>query len=338
MSAAVVILAAGTGSRVGAEVNKVLLPLGDARCWPGRCATALGCPSDVRGASLVVRPASRTPWRRRWRRTSATARCGWCRRRRDPARLGVGGARGRSRRGSRPARSTWWRSTTARARWPAPSLFASTIEAAREHGGALPVVPLGRPADRPTADRPRRRPGRRADPQAFRAEPLLAAYRAADADGFEGTDTAACLERYAGPADRGRARPRRRTSRSPSPRTSPCAERRLDSARWSAPRGRRTSSSSTTPGARWPAPRPARPGASDRAPRPARRSRRPGAAPERGDHRGGQHDRRARPHQPVAVDGVADDPVRDLLDGVGHRPDADHDASRSIGASRRTRR
>ena len=34
-------------------------------------------------------------------------------------------------------------------------------------------------------------------PQAFRARDLLAAYRQADADGFVGTDTAACLERYA---------------------------------------------------------------------------------------------------------------------------------------------
>ncbi len=34
-------------------------------------------------------------------------------------------------------------------------------------------------------------------PQAFRAGPLLAAYRRADAEGFTGTDTASCLERYA---------------------------------------------------------------------------------------------------------------------------------------------
>ncbi len=33
-------------------------------------------------------------------------------------------------------------------------------------------------------------------PQAFRAVDLLAAYRAADRDGFKGTDTASCLERY----------------------------------------------------------------------------------------------------------------------------------------------
>ena len=35
-------------------------------------------------------------------------------------------------------------------------------------------------------------------PQAFRAAELLAAYEQADRDGFTGTDTAACVERYAG--------------------------------------------------------------------------------------------------------------------------------------------
>jgi 2-C-methyl-D-erythritol 4-phosphate cytidylyltransferase len=34
-------------------------------------------------------------------------------------------------------------------------------------------------------------------PQAFRAAELLAAYRAADAEGFTGTDTASCVERFA---------------------------------------------------------------------------------------------------------------------------------------------
>ena len=34
-------------------------------------------------------------------------------------------------------------------------------------------------------------------PQAFRAPELLAAYRAAADDGFEGTDTAACVAAYA---------------------------------------------------------------------------------------------------------------------------------------------
>jgi 2-C-methyl-D-erythritol 4-phosphate cytidylyltransferase len=33
-------------------------------------------------------------------------------------------------------------------------------------------------------------------PQAFRARPLLRAYRAAAAEGFEGTDTSSCIEKY----------------------------------------------------------------------------------------------------------------------------------------------
>jgi 2-C-methyl-D-erythritol 4-phosphate cytidylyltransferase len=33
-------------------------------------------------------------------------------------------------------------------------------------------------------------------PQAFRAQPLLRAYRAAAAEGFEGTDTSSCIEKY----------------------------------------------------------------------------------------------------------------------------------------------
>jgi 2-C-methyl-D-erythritol 4-phosphate cytidylyltransferase len=35
-------------------------------------------------------------------------------------------------------------------------------------------------------------------PQAFRSSLLLAAYQAAAVDGFTGTDTAACVERYEG--------------------------------------------------------------------------------------------------------------------------------------------
>jgi 2-C-methyl-D-erythritol 4-phosphate cytidylyltransferase len=37
-------------------------------------------------------------------------------------------------------------------------------------------------------------------PQAFRSGPLLAAYQAAAEDGFTGTDTASCVERYEGVA------------------------------------------------------------------------------------------------------------------------------------------
>ncbi len=74
-------------------------------------------------------------------------------------------------------------------------LFESTIAAARLHGGAVPVVPLtglvttdGLGCRDPLVGVQ--------TPQAFRAPDLLAAHRAAARDGYEGTDTASCVERY----------------------------------------------------------------------------------------------------------------------------------------------
>jgi 2-C-methyl-D-erythritol 4-phosphate cytidylyltransferase len=75
-----------------------------------------------------------------------------------------------------------------------PELWQAVVEAAFATGGALPVhhhaglvrrdgTPAGELVGVQT-------------PQAFRATDLLAAYRAADGDGFKGTDTASCLERY----------------------------------------------------------------------------------------------------------------------------------------------
>jgi 2-C-methyl-D-erythritol 4-phosphate cytidylyltransferase len=79
----------------------------------------------------------------------------------------------------------------------APStLFADVIDVARAHGGAVPgrVQPalLERADLRPYA-------GQAVGvqtPQAFRARPLLAAHEEAARHGFTGSDTAACLERF----------------------------------------------------------------------------------------------------------------------------------------------
>ena len=77
-----------------------------------------------------------------------------------------------------------------------PDLWRAVVAAALRHGGAIPVRPqpglLARSGDSHEV----------LDlvgvqtPQAFRARPLLAAYRRAAADGFVGTDTAACVARY----------------------------------------------------------------------------------------------------------------------------------------------
>ncbi|MCV7027350.1 2-C-methyl-D-erythritol 4-phosphate cytidylyltransferase [Mycolicibacterium novocastrense] len=77
-----------------------------------------------------------------------------------------------------------------------PDMFLSALQVAREFGGAVPALPLpdvltdGREAvEAPALVRVQ-------TPQAFRAAPLLEAYRAAEREQFEGTDTSSCIERF----------------------------------------------------------------------------------------------------------------------------------------------
>jgi 2-C-methyl-D-erythritol 4-phosphate cytidylyltransferase len=73
-------------------------------------------------------------------------------------------------------------------------LWDAVVEAAARHGGALPAHRLDGMV---SADGTVVRDAVGVQtPQAFRAADLLAAYRAADRDGFTGSDTASCLERY----------------------------------------------------------------------------------------------------------------------------------------------
>ena len=193
MSAAVVILAAGSGSRVGAGVNKVLLPLGEAPVlvWSVRAALAL---PDVHRLVLVVRPGEGE--------AVADAVGPWLGER--EVLLVDGGA---------PRHASEWQALRVLARdieastvdvvaihdgarpLAGPELFTAVIAAARTTGGAIPVVPLPALVTAGGQRCPEGLAGVQT-PQAFRAGPLLAAYAAADRDGFEGTDTAACLERY----------------------------------------------------------------------------------------------------------------------------------------------
>ena len=79
-------------------------------------------------------------------------------------------------------------------------MFVTALSVAREFGGAIPaltipdVVRRGPAGVESTSGRGRL--VRVQTPQAFRARPLLHAYRAAAAQGFEGTDTSSCIERY----------------------------------------------------------------------------------------------------------------------------------------------
>jgi 2-C-methyl-D-erythritol 4-phosphate cytidylyltransferase len=193
MPAAVVILAAGSGSRVGAEVNKVLLPLRDAPVlvWSVRAALAL---PDVRRLVLVVRPEDRADVEAAvaphlGEREALVVDGGSTRHASEWAAIQVVAddiASGEVdvvvvHDGARPLASV--------------GLWQAVIEAARELGGAIPVVPVGHllHADlTPVSGEV----GAVQTPQAFRATEVLAAYRQAAADGFEGTDTAACVTAY----------------------------------------------------------------------------------------------------------------------------------------------
>jgi 2-C-methyl-D-erythritol 4-phosphate cytidylyltransferase len=74
-----------------------------------------------------------------------------------------------------------------------PELFTAIAENAAEHGGAIPTIAL----DAREMDTVREETVARVQtPQGFRAKPLLEAYENAAADGFTGTDTAACMEKY----------------------------------------------------------------------------------------------------------------------------------------------
>ena len=185
---AAVLLAAGSGTRVGARGNKVLLPLGGLPVlgWSLRTVRGLEYVGQV---VVVYRAADRSAVERvapsdvllveggstrhasEWNALSVLAE------RVDAGEVDVVAIHDTAR----PLAS--------------PELWDLVVAAAAEYGGAIPVRHqpglLTRDA-RPAGD------GLVAvqTPQAFRAQPLLDAYRKAQADGFEGTDTAACVAAY----------------------------------------------------------------------------------------------------------------------------------------------
>jgi 2-C-methyl-D-erythritol 4-phosphate cytidylyltransferase len=191
--AAAVILAAGSGTRVGSPVNKVLLPVGGVPILARSVRTVLEVP-EVHRIVLVVRPEDREAVR-----DAVSPHLGahdlW---------VVDGGAQRHD--------SEWQALRTLAAdiedgeidvvaihdaaRPLAPeSLWRAVIEAAAERGGAIPTVPAPRLSRRDGTLAPPGLVGVQT-PQAFRAADLLGAYRRAHAEGFVGTDTAACLERF----------------------------------------------------------------------------------------------------------------------------------------------
>ena len=191
---AVVVVAAGAGTRLGAGRNKVLLPLLGVPVVAWSVRTALALP-EVRRVVVVHHPEERdamvealgphlgdgevllvpggaTRHASEWQALQALSS------EVDDGSVGVVAVHD----AARPLADA--------------DLFERTFAAAREHGGAIPAVPVDGVL---TRDGTSLAPGVLVGvqtPQAFRAGVLLAAYRAAAADGFTGTDTASCVERY----------------------------------------------------------------------------------------------------------------------------------------------
>lgn len=190
---AVVVLAAGSGSRVGADRNKVLLPLGDRPVLAWSLTDVLALP-DVSRVVLVVRPGE----------ADAVA---------EAVAPYLGEREVHVVEGGPTRHASEWRAVQLLA--PAIEagsvdlvavhdgarplaglpLWSSVLAAAREHGGAIPVAPLGALVTTALRGVPGELAGVQT-PQAFAAAPLLAAYRAAAAADFDATDTAGCLARY----------------------------------------------------------------------------------------------------------------------------------------------
>lgn len=192
-AAAVVVLAAGSGSRVGAEVNKVLLTLRDRPLLAWSVQAAIDV-ADVGPIVVVCRPGERS--------TVAAALAphlperevllidgGATRQSSEQAALDLLAPRVAAGEvdviaihdGARPLAGT--------------DLFEQAIATAREHGGAVPAMAL--PGLSSRSGVPLARLAGVQTPQAFRAAPLVAAYAAAADAGFDGTDTAAAYARFA---------------------------------------------------------------------------------------------------------------------------------------------
>ncbi|MCH1865933.1 2-C-methyl-D-erythritol 4-phosphate cytidylyltransferase [Nocardioides sp. CFH 31398] len=186
--AAVVVLGAGSGSRSGARVNKVLLPLAGVPVLARSVVDALDTPGVVR-VVVVVRDGE-----------TATVSDALAPHLADDRTvdLVVGGA---DRHASEERALAVLADDVADGRvdvvaihdgarpLAGADLLSRVLDAARAHGGAVPVVPAPALVSRDGAPVATGLVAMQT-PQAFRARDLLAAYEAAAARGHRATDTA----------------------------------------------------------------------------------------------------------------------------------------------------
>lgn len=187
------VLASGSGTRVGSAVNKVYLPL---RGRPVVCWSLAALASVADTVVLVIRPQDEDLARQALTETGL-----------DVEVVHGGATRQESelmalrRLAGRISTGTIDTVLIHDAARPlvTSALAGAVLAAARAFGGAIPGLPrddlvpvtsdtvTGAPLDRVVTVQ---------TPQGFSARPLLRAYERAAVDGFSGTDTAACMARY----------------------------------------------------------------------------------------------------------------------------------------------
>lgn len=201
MTAAVgVVLAAGLGTRVGADGNKAYLPLAGRSMVSWSVAAVAAAPSVDRTV-LVFRRGERELAERTVERELPAIAVDF-----------VEG--GDTRHGSERNALRYLAADIeagavdvvllhdAARPLAGPQMVDTAVAVARAHGGAVPALIASDVLRVDASGTPEYLGGaagvvRVQTPQAFRALPLLHAYRAADHTGFEGTDTSSCVERFA---------------------------------------------------------------------------------------------------------------------------------------------
>jgi 2-C-methyl-D-erythritol 4-phosphate cytidylyltransferase len=197
--AAGVVLASGYGSRVGAELNKVYLPLGGRRLVSWSLDT-FGRAPGIGVLVLVIRPQDIEHARRALAEEVGRADVEIVHggaTRQESELMALRHLAGRIEAGhidtvlihdaARPLVSL--------------DLIGTVLDTARACGGAVPGLPR-QDLVAVGADGAQVSGGALTDvvtvqtPQGFAAAPLLHAYERAAAEGFDGTDTAACMARY----------------------------------------------------------------------------------------------------------------------------------------------
>lgn len=200
MDAAAIVLAGGSGRRLGAARNKLYLPLAGRSVIAWSLAAFAGM-AEIGPVVLVVRGADRDLADRvladEVDAAGVEVVTGGATRQSSE----LAGLRHLADRIARDAVDVVLVHDGARP-LAGPELIARVLRAARANGGAVPGLPrtdlaVAGPDGAGLAGPAPAGLVAVQTPQGFRAGPLLAAYEQADRAGFVGTDTASCMQRFA---------------------------------------------------------------------------------------------------------------------------------------------